>query len=215
MKLLLAVLALTLFLAPVAMGQQGSTPLLYFQRSNAYLETVSAAPHAQGMWGMTLGNPGETSHYPNAVSCLLVYGDGSYVYEKTEERTVGKRKSKHAEGTLSEGEIQQLKAILNDAAFQKIATRPMPDMPDYAVAIKEMESLNAQIDRGGTSQQFSITKERVKTNRTSGMDDWLDNSGPNEKLLSPLLKWFKETEKKTKEGLKDSNPQYCRPLVLG
>jgi hypothetical protein len=215
MKLLLPHLALILISALVATGQQASKPLLYVQRSNAYLETVSAAPHAQGMWGVTFGNPGDVSHYPNAISCLLVYRDGTYVYEKTEERTVGKRKSKRSEGTLSEGELQQLKSIINDESFRKITTRPMPDMPDYAVAIKEMETLNAQVDQAGTAQQFAITKERVKTNRTSGMDDWLDNGGPNEKLLSPFLKWFKEAEKKTKEGMKESTPQYCRPMVIG
>src|SRR5437762_6562660 len=103
MKLLMAVLAGTV-LAQVATGQQNSNPLLYFQRSTAYMETESAAPHAQGMWGVTLGNPGDVSHYPNAVSCLLVYSDGRYIFEKTEERTLRKPKSKRSEGTLSADE---------------------------------------------------------------------------------------------------------------
>jgi hypothetical protein len=215
MKHLFKTLALAVFASQLAWNQESSKTLLYFQRSNAFMETSSAAPHAQGMWGVTFGSPGDVTHYPSAISCLIVYGNGSYVYEKTEERTVGKRKSKRSEGTLSEGELQQLKAILNDEGFRKIATRPMPDVPDYAVAIKEVETLNAQVDQGGIAQQFTITKERLKTNRVSGMDDWLDNTGPNEKLLSPFLKWFKETEKKTKEEMKESNPQYCRPMLIG
>jgi hypothetical protein len=215
MKLLLTGLAALMICSQAATAQQSSKVLLYFQRSNAYMETVSAAPHAQGMWGVTFGSPGDVTHYPNAIACITVYSDGKYIYEKTEERTVGRRKSKRSEGALSEGELQQLKAILNEEGFRKITTQPMPDIPDYAVAIKEVESLNAQVDQGGDSQQFTITKERVKTNRVSGMDDWLDNSGPNEKLLSPLLKWFKETEKKSKEGMKESTPQYCRAMVIG
>jgi hypothetical protein len=61
MKPLMTILAVTIIAvsSQVATGQQNSNPLLYFQRSNAYLETVSAAPHAQGMWGVTLGNPGD------------------------------------------------------------------------------------------------------------------------------------------------------------
>jgi hypothetical protein len=217
MKPLMTILALTVIpiSGQVAMGQQNPNPLLYFQRSNAYLETVSAAPHAQGMWGVTLGNPGDVSHYPNAVSCLLVYGDGRYIFEKTEERTVGKRKSKRSEGTFSSEELQQLKSIINDEHFRKITTQPMPNMPDEAVAIKQVESWSAQVDQDGTAQQFTITKQLLKTNRTSGMDDWLDNSGPNEKLLSPFLKWFKEAEKKGKAGMKESTAQYCRPMVIG
>jgi hypothetical protein len=208
-------MTVTAVFAQVATGQQNSNRLLYFQRSTAYMETESAAPHAQGMWGVTFGNPGDVSHYPNAVSCLLVYSDGRYVFEKTEERTLGKRKSKQSEGTLSADELQQLKSIISDESFRKITTRPMPNMPDEAVAIKQVESLSAQVDQDGTPQQFTITKQLLKTNRPSGMDDWLDNSGPNEKLLSPFLKWFKEAEKKGKAGLKESTPQYCRPMVIG
>jgi hypothetical protein len=50
-------------------------------------------------------------------------------------------------------------------------------MPDEAVAIKQVESWSAQVDQDGTPQHFTITKQLLKTNCTSGMDDWLDNSG--------------------------------------
>src|SRR5258705_9554730 len=100
MKHLFKSLALSLFATQLAWNQERSKTLLYFQRSNAFMETISAAPHAQGMWGVTFGSPGDVTHYPNAISCLLVYRDGTYIYEKTEERTVGKRKSKRSEGTL-------------------------------------------------------------------------------------------------------------------
>jgi len=35
---------------------------------------------------MTLGSPGETTHYPNIQSCLLVYGDGRYGLRRQKNR---------------------------------------------------------------------------------------------------------------------------------
>ncbi len=199
--------------AQVAAGQ--ATPLLRLQRSTAELEISSGAKHAQGLAGITTGNPGDVWHYPNSVSCLLVYGDGKYVYEKRDEPTLGRPKVKLAEGSLGPDELQQMKAILEDAALRQISSPPMPDQPDDMVTVHEIESLNAQIDRNGTLQEFTTVKERVKTTAMSGLDTWLDNGTRYQKTLAPLLKWFKDTEKKAKSGLKDAKPQYCTPMNIG
>jgi hypothetical protein len=197
------------------LAQQNSSPLLRFQRSAAYLETESSAPHAQGMWGVTFGSPGDVSHYPNALSCVVIYGDGRYVLERTDEKSVGRPKSKRSEGILTPEEMQELKSILEAESFKTIKTQPMPPMPDYAVTVREIESINTEVNRETSVQQISITKERLKTNRMSGLDEWLNNTGQNEKLLSPLTKWLKDAEKKMKSGLKEATPQYCRPISIG
>jgi hypothetical protein len=211
-----------LVLVPLAVGQGSPTTLLRLQRSRAYLDISSNAVHAQGMQGVTYGNPGDVWNYPNSLSCLVVYGDGKYVLEKREEQTLGKPKVKSAGGNLTADELQSLKGILDDEALKKVTTPKMPDLPADAQTVREVESLDAQIDRGGNAQHFTTVRERVKTGATSigsgpstGMDSYLDNGAPYKKTLNPLLKWFEGVEKKSKSDLKDSKPQYCAPMNIG
>jgi hypothetical protein len=205
---------LVLFLAQAAIGQD-SAALLRLQRSKAYLDINSAAPNARGFAGITTGSPGDTWHYPNTVSCVVVYDDGKYALEKRDEPTVGKPKVKVAEGSLSAGDLQQLKTILNDDALQKVASPSVADLPDNAVALREIESLDAQIERPDSTQHFTTLKRRVKTRDIGGMDVFLDNGTPLKKTLEPLMKWVDSLEKKSKSDLKDAKPQYCAPLNVG
>lgn len=203
----------TIVCVTLAAGQ--GTLLLRLQHSTAALEINSSAPHARGFAGITTGNPGDVWHYPNSVSCLLVYGDGKYIYEKRDEQTLGKPKVRLAEGAFTPEELGQMKAILDEAALRNISSPPMPDMPDDMVAIREIEALNAQINRGGSVQEFMTVKERIKTTAASGLDSRVDNGSKYEKTLAPLMKWFKEVEKKSKSALKDAQPQYCAPMNIG
>jgi hypothetical protein len=219
----LKVLTLIVIVALAQIGAgQGSTMLLRLQRSRAYLDIESNAKHAQGMTGITYGNPGDVWSYPNSLSCLAIYGDGRYVIERREERTLGKPKVKSAEGTLSAEELQQLKAILEDQELRKVTSPKMPDLPADTQALREVESLDAQIDHGGNAQRFTTVKERVKTGASAsmttgpsnGLDVYLDNGAPYKKTLGPLLKWFEGLEKKSKSDLKDSKPQFCVPMNI-
>jgi hypothetical protein len=203
-----------LLLADMAAGQS-STPLLRLQRSKAYLNLETNVVHAQGMNGVTYGKSGDVFSYPNSLSCLVVYGDGKYVLEKREEATLGKPKIKLAEGSLGADDLQHLKAILDDEALKKVGTPKAPDLPDDAVTVREIESIDAQIDHAGTAQHFTTVKERVKTSETSGMDKYIDNGAPYQKTLNPLMKWFDGLEKKRKSEFKDSKPQYCVPMNIG
>jgi hypothetical protein len=154
---------------------------------------------------------------------VVVFGDGKYVLEKRDEATVGKPKVKRAEGNLGADDLQRLKAILDDEALKNVRTPKMPDLPADAEAIREVDSLDAQIDRAGTSQRFTTVKERVKTGAltsatsgpSNGIDAYLDNGAPYKKALSPLMKWFERLEKKSKSDMKDSKPQYCVPMNIG
>ena len=209
-----ALLGLVVSALPAA-GQGNGVPLLRLQHATAELEISSSAPHMQGLSGVTTGNPGDVWHYPNSVSCLLVYPDGKYLFEKREERTLGKPKVKLAEGTFTPDELGQMKTILDDEALRSVSSPPMPPMPDDVVAVREIETLNAQIDRGGNLQDFMTVKERLKTKAASGLDTQLNNGTRYEKTLAPLLRWFKDVEKKTKSALKDAQPQYCTPMNIG
>ena len=203
-----------LLLANAAMSQSSAT-LLRLQRSKAYLDINSNAQHAQGINGVTYGNPGDVWSYPNSLSCLTVYADGKYILEKREEATLGKPKIKQAEGSLDAGDLQQLKTILDDEALTKVTTPPLKDLPDDAVALREVESLDAQIDHGGTTQHFTTVKQRIKTRTATGMDTYVDNGTPYQKTLNPLMKWFDGLEKKSKSQLKDGKPQICVPMNIG
>src|SRR6266850_2168172 len=90
-----AVLGLVV-LTQIAGGQGSPASLLRLQRSRAYLDIDAHVQHAQGMKGVTYGNPGDVWNYPNSLSCLVVYSDGKYVLEKREEQTLGKPKIKSA-----------------------------------------------------------------------------------------------------------------------
>jgi len=175
------------------------------------------------MWGLTYGNPGDVWQYPNSLSCLVVYGDGKYVLERREETTVGKPKVKLAQGNLGADDLQRLKAILDDEALKKVRTPKMPDLPADAQAVRDIESLDAQIDHSGITQRFTTVRERVKTGAlisatsgpSTGIDAYLDNGEPYKKALSPLMKWFEGLEKKSKSDMKESKPQYCVPMNIG
>jgi hypothetical protein len=213
-------LVILLLLASIAAGQESSTPLLRLQRSKAFLNLETNVVHARGMNGITYGKSGDVSSYPNSLSCLTVQGDGKYVFEKRDEQTVGKPKVKVAEGTLGADDLQRLKTILDDDALKKIVTPPAPAMPANAT-VREIESVDAQIDHAGTPQRLTTIKERLKMGATefggatNGMDTYLDNAAPFQKTLNPLMKWFDGLEKKSKSDFKDSKPQYCAPMNIG
>jgi hypothetical protein len=203
-----------------ATAQDSSTPLLRLQRSKADLNLETNVVHAQGMNGITYGKGGDVSTYPNSLSCLIVYGNGKFVLENREESTVGKPKVKVAEGTLGADDLQRLKALLDDERLKKIVTPRAPDIPNNAT-IREIVSVDAQIDRGGTMQRFTTLRERLKMGAsetggfTTGMDTYFDNAVPFQKTINPLIKWFESFEKKSKSDLRDSKPQYCAPMSIG
>ena len=221
LKRLLALVPVALaFFANIATCQDSSSPLLRLQRSKADLNLETNVVHAQGMNGITYGKGGDVSTYPNSLSCLVVYSDGKYVLEKRDEQTVGKPKVKSAQGTLAADDLQRLKGILDDENFKKIVSPKPPDMPNNAT-IREIESIDAQIDRGPNAQHITTLKERLKMGAsefggvTNGMDTYIDNAAPFQKTLNPLMKWFEGLEKKSKSDLKDSKPQYCSPIGIG
>jgi len=219
---LLPVLAI-LMASEIGTCQTSSSPLLRLQQSRAYLNIDANAEHGQGIWGLTYGNPGDVWHYPNSLSCLVVYGDGKYVLEKREESTVGKPKVRLAQGNLGADDLQRLKAILDDEALKKVRTPQMPVLPRDAQSVRDIENLDAQIDHAGITQRFTTIRERVKTGAlisatsgpSTGMDAYLDNGEPYKKALSPLMKWFEGLEKKSKSDLKESKPKYCAPMNIG
>lgn len=209
-----SLLLMLLTLGPILTGQSNPTLLLNVQRSTANLETDSAAPHARGIGGITFGNPGETSHYPNSLACVLVYGDGRYIFEKTEQSSRGTPKTKIAEASFTPDELKEIRNILN-GDVRTVTSLPQPQMPDDAVRVREIETLTVMIDRDGAPQQFMTVKERFQTTNQSGMDSSVDNVGKYGKALTPLQKWFREIEKKSKSELKDATPKHCAPINIG
>ncbi len=207
-----------------AAGGQGNTPLLRLQRANAELEVEEhRISSSRNINDVSLGDAQDVAKYPNSISCAVVYDDGKYVFERREERTVGRPRVKSAEGTLSSDDLQRLKVILNAEDLKQVVSPKVPDLPPDTSAIREVERLDTQINRDGNLQQFTMLKERVKTGAlisatsgpSTGMDAYLDNGAPYKKTLSPLIKWFDELAKKSKSGMKESKPQYCKVMNIG
>jgi hypothetical protein len=218
-KLPSLVLSLLLMATPIA--SQEIKPLLRIERLTAELETQSnRSSSGRNIYdASSVNGPPDVQKYPNSASCLLVYDDGKYFFEKREEHTVGKPKAKSAEGVLTADDLQRLKAMLEDADLKKITTPKEPELPADTQAIREAERLDVLIDRARIFQRFTIMKERVKTGTTSavsssaslsGMDTYLDNGAPYKKTLSPLKKWFEDLGKRNK--LQESKPQYCQAM---
>jgi len=214
-KRLKLLMPIVLLVAQIASAQG---PLLRLQRSTAEAEIQE---NRQSLGNDVNNAAQEISRdvwkYPNTASCLVVYQDGKYGFEKRDEHTVGSPKIKSAEGVLAADDLQRLKAILDDEELKKITTPKAPVLPADTQVIREIETLDAQINHAGTVQQFTTVKERVKTGAlisatsgpSTGMDAYLDNGAPYKKTLSPLLKWFEELQKKNKSALKESKSQYC------
>ena len=219
-KFQLTLLLGLLVLMPLAASQESKTPLLQIQRVRAELESQSNYMSI-GRNVYAANGKGEqqldVQQYPNSETCLLVYDDGKYFFEKREEHTLGRPKSKSAEGVLTADDLQRLKAILDDEELKKITSPQALDLPTDAQVLKEAERLDVQVARPAMLQQFTFTKERVKTGLTrsassaaalGGVDTYLDNGAPYKKTVASLLKWFDELGKKNK--LKESKPQYCQ-----
>ena len=216
-----------LLLAQVSIGQDQST-LLRLQRSKLAAE-VDATGGMRGQGGNILslgGNPSEmgTATYPSSASCLVVYNDGRYVLERREEPKVGNPKVKSAEGTLSEGDLQQLKSILNSDEIKDITALNPVVPPPRTQMLREAETLEVQISRQDATQHFLAMRERFKTQAagssdlagapSTGLDTYLDNAAAYRKKLNPLVKWFEGVEKKSKSSFKESKPQYCVAMTM-
>ncbi len=209
-----------LLVAQIASAQA----LLRLQRSTAEAEIQENRQSLGNDVNAAASNssPADVWKYPNTASCLVVYNDGKYAFEKREEHTLGNPKIKSAEGVLAADDLQRLKAILDDAELKKITTPKAPVLPADTQVIREVETLDAQVNHAGTVQQFTTVKERVKTGAlisatsgpSTGMDTYLDNGAPYKKTLGPLMKWFEEFQKKSKLAMKDSKPQYCIPMNI-
>jgi len=168
--------------------------------------------------GLNGSDQTDVQQYPNSATCVVVYEDGRYAVEKRDEHNLSKPKAKSAEGSLSADEMQHLKAILDDEQLQKITMPKGLELPPDAQMLEEADRLDVQVSRGATLQQFTFTKERLKTapptatgassGSMSGLDTFLDNGAPYKKTVAPLVKWFDELSKKTK--LKEAKPQYCQ-----
>src|SRR5262245_2127062 len=124
--------------AAIGLAQENAEGKVFvkYQRTNAYMEMESAAPHARGLGGMVSQH--STLHYPTINTCLTVYENGDYRFERIDERS-GKPKIKVATGTLTPAELQQVQSIVNDQSFRSISPGQPSDPPEDAVRLKEGE----------------------------------------------------------------------------
>jgi len=211
----------------VSAGQEKAI-LLRLQRSTMAAE-IDATGGIRGNGGNinSLGVTGgetATATYPSSTSCVAVYDDGRYVFEKREEKKVGNPKVKSTDGTLSGDDLQQLKSILSSDEIKKITALKPVEPPPRAQLLREAETIEVQITREDAMQHFLAVKERYKTQAlgasegagapSTGLDTYLDNASAYRKTMNPLVKWFEGIEKKNKSSLKESKPQYCVAMTM-
>src|SRR5215813_7519243 len=180
-----AYLLVVIFLcAVVGLAQENADGkvLVKYQRTNASMEMDSAAPHAQGLAGTVSQH--STLHYPTINTCLTVFENGDYLFERIDERS-GKPKVKVAKGTLAPGEVEQLKSIVNDQNFRGISPAQPPDPPEDAVRLKEGELISTTVSRSEGPQQIIFLKRRYVTSGSSGLDKISSNWEKLDKPMKP------------------------------
>lgn len=197
-----------LLLGGAVLGQQASSAklLLSFQRVNTYMEQEATAG---GQVRANSSNQGMVTHYPTTSMCLMVHSDGSYYFEKMEERTLGKPKIKAFNGTLAAAELEQLQSITSQPDFRSVSSPPPPEQPEDAAYLKEGEVIAAKVVRERGTQDFMLTKRRYATTGLSGLDKYTSNWAGLEKKLKPFLSWVKDMEKKSQSGAKDTKLSGC------
>ena len=171
--LLISTLAMAMLASAQDTASSGSGKLLLnFQRTSAYMESDSAAPHAQGMEGLTSRNPGSTTHYPTTNECISIYADGSYSFERVEEKSYGKPKVRVYKGTLAAPQLAKLQSITGDDAFRKVVITEMPEPPENATGVREGEIIQTTVMRD--SSGFSVrptTRESMLNPRAEKSPD--------------------------------------------
>ena len=193
-------LIITVMLAIPILAQDSASSgnakmLLNFQRTSAYMELESAAPHARGMEGMTTRSPGSTTHYPTTNECISIYADGTYSFERVEEKSYGKPKVRVYKGTLAAPQLAKLQSITGDEGFRKIVITEMPEPPENATGVREGEVIQTTVLRDDGPQAFTLAKRRFVTTDPSGVDVYSSNWGKMEKQLKPFLSLMKDIEK--------------------
>ena len=188
--LLISILAMAMLaLAQDTASSGGGKLLLNFQRTSAYMESDSAAPHAQGMEGLTSRNPGSTTHYPTTNECI------SISFERVEEKSYGKPKVRVYKGTLAAPQLAKLQSITGDDAFRKVVITEMPEPPENATGVREGEIIQTTVMRDDGPQAFTLAKRRFATSDPSGIDKYTSNWEKVEKPLKPFLSLMKDIEK--------------------
>lgn len=205
-----------LLVGAAVLAQQGSSSaklLLSFQRVNTYMEQGSSFEGPNSRSDDTM-HRGMVQHYPTTSMCLLVYGDGSYYFEKMDERTQGKPKIKASNGSLAPAELEQLKSVTSEKGFRDISSPEPPEPPNDATYLKEGEVITTKVVRPEGAQEFTLTRRRYATTGMSSIDKVASNWQGLDKTLKPFLSWVKDMEKKGQSGAKDAASTGC-PAVAG
>jgi hypothetical protein len=201
--------ATLLLLCGPAVAQQGRGSaglLLRFQKTTTSMETDPTG----GGQVRSYDPQSLTVHYSSDSTCLLVYQDGTYYYEKMSERTRGKTTIKAFQGTLQPADLEQLQSVTAQPAFRDISSPAVPTQPDDATYLKEGEILTVTLPRPGRAQLFTLVKKRYATKDShNGMGALVSNWSGLEKTLKPFLSWVKNVEKASKAVTTDSRSSSC------
>ncbi len=129
--------------------------------------------------------------------CLLVWDDGRYRLEKTQQgASGGKPEVKVFLDSLSENSMKQLQNILNDSQFAAVKRQH----DEAAAIVQDLEPLQVVIPREHGLQQFYFVNA--------------EDRKPFEKTLKPFMNWMKDVQKRKVMVAKGEKPNRCAtPMV--
>ena len=154
-----------------------------------------------------------TDHYRGGKverNCVVVYPDGRYRREKSNQEYGAKLRLQAFEGSLNSTQVAELRTLLDAAELKN-----MKHETYSKAAVQEADSTLLAVPRQSTVQRlrfahyFQVRGKRDKPGGYSGMQYGLD---PDEHVLNPVREWLKNNVDKQKVApLPDSSPTNCDP----
>jgi hypothetical protein len=137
-----------------------------------------------------------------ANECIVVYPNGQFRMEKSEQRYGGKLKVRAFENSLERPELQQLQGLLDSAKLKNSNHREVANKKSF----RKRDVTTLAIPRDGKMQRLSFANYNL-TNRV------MPETDPDEELILPLRKWLKgHVEARKLDAIPDATPATCRTL---
>ena len=146
----------------------------------------------------------QSSHFYKRVegTCTIVFKDGHFHRERSNQEYLGKRRDKVADGELNDQAMQQLKDILNSSELRDVVGAGDPDK-EKPIAMHEGTATTLTIPRQEKLQRlhFLTAQNTVLRNplEQGGMSNMAYRT-PDRKMLAPLLHWMEENTEKQAQG---------------
>jgi hypothetical protein len=144
-------------------------------------------------------------------TCAIVFPDGRYHYEKSDQRALEKESRHVFEGTIARTQLQELQTLLDDPQLKLLKHRSFPagvTASEFEIAILSISRPDG-VQNLTFSSYFGTHKKATEPGALSNMNYSTDEEA---KMLTPVRNWVKEVIDKTKgKEIKHAVANACVP----